>query len=175
MRPYRFKMRLSSRRLNVTRLGKGPAAAVRTAARLSLGSASSIGLMGAPPGIRTIWSRRPAAAARAPSAAALKFLRGGFSASPKAPVTGSLAEIIILPHFRPATALLGCDKWILRWPGPFVRDSSAPSPPGRRDRACSQDSLSPYWANESWSFFLLGGVMRAVPREARAITGSARA
>src|ERR1700730_18309502 len=41
MRPYRFKMRLSSKRLNVTRLGKGPAAAWRTAARASLGSASS--------------------------------------------------------------------------------------------------------------------------------------
>src|ERR1700722_16345434 len=31
-----------------------------------------------------------------------------------------------------------------------------PAPRGRRDRACSQDSLSPYWANESWSFFFLG-------------------
>jgi hypothetical protein len=34
-------MRLSSRRLNVTRLGNGPAAAWRAAARFSLGSASS--------------------------------------------------------------------------------------------------------------------------------------
>src|ERR1035437_1509368 len=41
MRPYRFRIRLSSRRLNVTRPGKGPAAALRAAARLSLGSASS--------------------------------------------------------------------------------------------------------------------------------------
>src|ERR1700675_817260 len=41
MRPYRFKMRLSSRRLNVTRLGKAPAAALRAAARTSLGSVSS--------------------------------------------------------------------------------------------------------------------------------------
>src|SRR5580698_5592873 len=54
MRPYRFRIRLSSRRLNVTRLGTGlgtgPAAACRAAARLSLGSASSdIELMGAPP------------------------------------------------------------------------------------------------------------------------------
>src|ERR1700733_7527329 len=41
MRPYRFRIRLSSRRLNVTRLGTGPAAACRAAARRSLGSASS--------------------------------------------------------------------------------------------------------------------------------------
>src|SRR5580704_10439104 len=41
MRPYRFRMRLSSRRLNVTRFGTGPAAALRAAARTSLGSASS--------------------------------------------------------------------------------------------------------------------------------------
>src|SRR6266567_8984066 len=41
MRPYRFRMRSSSKRLNVTRLGNGPAAALRAAARLSLGSASS--------------------------------------------------------------------------------------------------------------------------------------
>src|ERR1700738_468610 len=41
MRPYKFRIRLSSRRLNVTRLGNGPAAALRAAARASLGSASS--------------------------------------------------------------------------------------------------------------------------------------
>src|ERR1035438_2040866 len=41
MRPYRFRMRLSSIRLNVTRLGELPAAALRAAAWLSLGSASS--------------------------------------------------------------------------------------------------------------------------------------
>ena len=29
-----------------------------------------------------------------------------------------------------------------------------PAPRGRRDRAC-RGSLSPYWANESWSFFFL--------------------
>jgi hypothetical protein len=28
-----------------------------------------------------------------------------------------------------------------------------PAPRGRRDRACSQVNLSPYWANGSWSFF----------------------
>src|SRR5579871_6407052 len=41
MRPYKFRMRLSSRRLNVTRFDKAPAAAGRAAARASLGSASS--------------------------------------------------------------------------------------------------------------------------------------
>lgn len=82
---------------------------------------------------------------------------------------GIVSGIIIRPHFRQATALLACHNVILRWPGPFVPDSSAPSPPGRRDRACSQDSLSPYWANESWSFFLFG-VCHAgrLPHEARA-------
>ena len=69
---------------------------------------------------------------------------------------GIVSGIIIRPHFRQATALLACHNVFLRWPGPFVPDSSAPSPPGRRDRACSQDSLSPYWANESWSFFFWG-------------------
>src|SRR5258705_6043120 len=54
MRPYRFRIRSSSKRLNVTRLGNGPAAALRAAARLSLGSASSdIELMlGLPPSQR---------------------------------------------------------------------------------------------------------------------------
>src|SRR5713226_102322 len=48
----------------------------------------------------------------------------------KCSVTGSLAEIIIRPNFRPATALLDCDKQSLRWPGPFSSGFLSPQPPG---------------------------------------------
>src|ERR1700682_3791778 len=48
----------------------------------------------------------------------------------KKAVTGSLAEIIIRPNFRPATALLDCDKRNLRWPGPFGSGFLSPQPPG---------------------------------------------
>src|SRR5437764_13401721 len=41
MRPYRLRIRLSSRRLNVTRIGGGTAVAERATARFSLGSVSS--------------------------------------------------------------------------------------------------------------------------------------
>src|SRR5579871_1201706 len=41
MRPYKFRMRLSSRRLNVTRFGTAPTATWCAAARDSLGSRSS--------------------------------------------------------------------------------------------------------------------------------------
>ena len=39
-------------------------------------------------------------------------------------------EIIIRPNFRPATALLNCDKKLLRWPGPFSSGFLSPQPPG---------------------------------------------
>jgi hypothetical protein len=48
-----------------------------------------------------------------------------------------------LPQVKPALAR----SFRFRIPQP-------PAPRDRRDRACSQDSLSPYWANESWSFFV---------------------
>src|SRR6266436_10205842 len=48
----------------------------------------------------------------------------------KCNVTRSLAEIIIRPNFRPATALLDCDKQSLRWPGPFGPGFLSPQPPG---------------------------------------------
>src|ERR1700761_6136607 len=34
------------------------------------------------------------------------------------------------PYFCPATALLGCDNIILRWPGPFSSGFLSPQPPG---------------------------------------------
>jgi len=34
------------------------------------------------------------------------------------------------PYFRPSTALLNCDKEILRWPGPFDTGFLSPQPPG---------------------------------------------
>src|SRR5258708_32832709 len=97
MRPYRFKIRLSSSRLNVTRPGIGPAAALRAAARISLGSASSdIELMErllSSPGM--IFSEKPASTFRDHAATGMiaptahgckrgtatgpKFLRGGLS------------------------------------------------------------------------------------------------
>ena len=43
---------------------------------------------------------------------------------------GTLAEFIMPPHFRPAPALLRCEKMILRWPGPFGSGFLSPQPPG---------------------------------------------
>src|ERR1700684_1577097 len=98
MRPYRFKKRFNSKRVNVTRLGNGPAAALRAAARLSLGSASSdIELM------ERLLSCHPAdmiaptghgckrAMARAPDFTARPIVLGSVSERKHA-VTGSLAE-----------------------------------------------------------------------------------
>src|ERR1700730_9156089 len=135
MRPYRFKIRLSSKRLNVTRLGKGPAAELRTAAPYSLGSASSdVELME-----RLLLSSQrhdradclPAQEA-ADNRAEINARRIVRAPRPgkKCSVTGSLAEIIIRPNFRPATALLDCDKQSLRWPGPFGPGFLSPQPPG---------------------------------------------
>src|SRR5947208_1150480 len=134
MRPYRFRMRSSSKRLNVTRLGKGPAAALRAAAWLSLGSASSdIELMlGLPSSQRhdcadsarpqegrgkTAWIRRQWDGARPCPARQIRR-------------HGLVSGIIIPPHFRPATAVLHCEKKSLRWPGPFGSGFLSPQPPG---------------------------------------------
>jgi hypothetical protein len=43
---------------------------------------------------------------------------------------GIVSRIIILPNFRLSNALLGCDKQILRWPGPFGTGFLSPQPPG---------------------------------------------
>jgi hypothetical protein len=43
---------------------------------------------------------------------------------------GIVSGIIIRPHFRPSTALLDCEKVILRWPGPFGTGFLSPQPPG---------------------------------------------
>ena len=79
----------------------------------------------------------------------------------KKAVTGSLAKIIIPPNFRPATALLDCEKKTLRWPGPFGSGFLSPQPPGAVRIGPVRSNLSPYWANESWSFFFLGLSFRA--------------
>src|SRR5712671_8230075 len=89
-----------------------------------------------------------------------KFARDGPSMIParqKMQRHEIVREIIIRPNFRPATALLNCDKRITALARSFQpRIPQPPAPRGSRDRACSQDSLSPSWANESWSFFFLG-------------------
>jgi hypothetical protein len=70
---------------------------------------------------------------------------------------GNVSGIIIPPHFRQSTAVLRCEKIILRWPGPFGSGFLSPQPPGAVGIGpVSQESLSPHWANESWSFFFLG-------------------
>src|ERR1700761_4968138 len=43
---------------------------------------------------------------------------------------GIVSGIIIPPHFRQATAPLGCEKILLRWPGPFSSGFLSPQPPG---------------------------------------------
>src|ERR1700681_2956732 len=132
MRPYRLRIRLSSRRLNVTRLCWGPAAAVRAAARFSLGSASSdIELMKRllSSGLHDCANRRtlqeallqipPQARPIVPTLEIRKYR-----------VTGSLAESYCCPTsaHRPPRCLARRESCV----GPVlsVPDSSAPSPPG---------------------------------------------
>src|SRR5215831_9691997 len=43
---------------------------------------------------------------------------------------GNVSGIIMPPHFRPAPAVLDCDKSALRWPGPFGSGFLSPQPPG---------------------------------------------
>src|SRR5882762_2333418 len=86
-----------------------------------------------------------------------KFARDGLSVRParqKMQRHEIVREIIIRPNFRPATALLNCDKESLRWPGPFSSGFLSPQPPGAVGIGpVRRNSLSPSWANASWSFF----------------------
>jgi len=62
-----------------------------------------------------------------------KFARDGLSVPParqKMQRHGIVREIIIRPNFRPANAVLNCDKESLRWPGPFSPGFLSPQPPG---------------------------------------------
>ena len=89
-----------------------------------------------------------------------KFARDGLSVTParqKMQRHGIVREIIIRPNFRPATALLNCDKKLLRWPGPFSSGFLSPQPPGVVGIGPVRREFIPtLWANESWSFFFLG-------------------
>ena len=69
---------------------------------------------------------------------------------------GIVSGIIIPPNFRLSTALLDCDKGILRWPGPFGTGFLSPQPPGVVRIGPVARSIPQYWTNESWSFFFLG-------------------
>jgi hypothetical protein len=63
----------------------------------------------------------------------LIFARDGLSVAgyPAKPAGhGIVSRIIILPHFRPSTALPDCKKEALRWPGPFGSGFLSPQPPG---------------------------------------------
>src|ERR1700732_40113 len=174
MRPYRFKMRLSSRRLNVTRFSKAPAAALRATARASLGSTSSDIELMAHLLSSQAWScsenrihfsgscRQGHDCADWPPPQEGPGGNTGFAA-PASPLIPMRIEhlsrhrivsgIIMPPHFRPPTALLNCDKNTCVGPVLSTPDSSAPSPPGSSGSGLSQNRLSPYWANASWSFF----------------------
>src|SRR6266478_1002502 len=104
MRPYKFRIRLSSRRLNVTRLGKGPAAAERAAARLSLGSASSdIELMERLLSCHFSDMIAPTAPGCKRAAAASNAADRPRCVRQETHRHGIVSGIIIPPHFRPAT------------------------------------------------------------------------
>jgi len=45
-------------------------------------------------------------------------------------IHGIVSGILLLPYFRQPSAPLGCDKVILRWPGPFGSGFLSPQPPG---------------------------------------------
>ena len=72
-----------------------------------------------------------------------KFARDGLSVTParqKMQRHEIVREIIIRPNFRPATALLNCDKRITALARSFQpRIPQPPAPRGRRDRAYSQE------------------------------------
>src|ERR1700742_3858021 len=150
MRPYRLRIRLSSRRLNVTRLGEGPAATVRAAARLSLGSVSSdielmrvschLTYMAAPTDLRR--KRRRCLCQRPTPGIQPEAQRHG--------IVSGIHNTAPLPPIDRPSGLRKDDSALAR--SFRYRIPQPPAPRGRRDRACSQDSLSPYWANESWSF-----------------------
>src|SRR6201989_1741461 len=71
---------------------------------------------------------------------------------------GIVSGIIIRPNFRQSTALLDCEKKLLRWPGPFGSGFLSPQPPGVV--RIGPVAVTPrHWANESWSFFFLGDVI----------------
>lgn len=85
---------------------------------------------------------------------------------PEMPRHGIVSGIIILPHFRPAPALLDWDKQSLRWPGPFDSGFLSPQPPGVVGIGPVRRVVYPRdWANESWSFFVLGRSFPARPRD----------
>src|ERR1700682_1820649 len=163
MRPYRLRMRLSSRRLNVTRFGWGPGAAVRAAARFSLGSASSdIELMK-----RLLSSKVYDCANRRTLQEALcKYRRRRSRLSAETWGHGIVSGIIFLPHFRPSTAPLPCEKKILRWPGPFGSGFLSPQPPGAVGIGPVRRGANPHTGPTRVGPFLFGGCLIACASDA---------
>src|SRR5579872_5665311 len=179
MRPYKFRMRLSSKRLNVTRLGTVPAAAWRAAARLSLGSASSdIVLMErllpsqamifSKTGFHFALTRRRGrdhvsggmiapTRARCKGAVAAESAPRPVTRAPKEAEIGRhgiVSGIIIPPHFCPAPALLNWEKKTLRWPDPFGSGFLSPQPP----ESLGSGLFAEHGADESRSFSFWGAV-----------------
>src|SRR6476660_5912027 len=77
---------------------------------------------------------------------------------------GIVSGILLLPYFRQPPAPLGCDKIILRWPGPFGSGFLSPQPPGAVGIGSVRRGSNPEnWANASWSFFFLGICFRTTP------------
>src|ERR1700722_6144682 len=165
MRPYRFKIRLSSKRLNVTRFGTGPAAALRTAARASLGSASSDTELIEPSLMeRLLSSRRHDCANRARpqgvggKAAPDSGATNGPGPKPKAPSRDrerNLKTAQLPPIDRP----FGLRKEVSALARSFrFRIPQPPAPRGRRDRACRR-RIYPILDQRELVLFLFGDVV----------------
>src|SRR5215212_6456786 len=170
MRPYKLRMRLSSRRLNVTRFGGGVAVAVRATARFSLGSVSSdIELMErllSSQACSRSENRSPLFGARRGHMIALTAgRRKGVQIQRKPPrmprhaetsIHGIVSGILLLPYFRQPPAPLGWDKRILRWPGPFGSGFLSPQPPGAVGTGSVRRGVIPTLGQRKLVLFLFG-------------------
>src|SRR5258708_32780066 len=67
------------------------------------------------------------------------------------------------PHFRQPLALLGCDKKLLRWPGPFGFGFLSPQPPGIVGIGPIAGKSVLSRANVSWSFLFVSTTLFSRP------------
>jgi hypothetical protein len=73
---------------------------------------------------------------------------------------GIVSRIIILPKFRLSTALLDCEKQILRWPGPFGTGFLSPQPPGVVRIGPVRKKYTPILGQRELVLFLFGLAFR---------------